>query len=479
MSISALDIALTGLNASQSGMDAVSQNLANASTTGYIAQTAEMGTLAGGPGPVGSGVEVDNIQLDNNPALTLLAQATSAQAGAASALAQALQDAQSVFTDFPASSASSASSSSATSASGAGLQAQLSAFWSNWAAVANSPGSLAARTSLLGSAQTVVDTLHSMASGLSTAAQGTQDQLSELVAQVNEQLGQLASLNEAVLRTAGTSGGGANALVEQQVSLANKLASEVGATNSANAQGSMSLSVGGVLLVSGGSAATVSISGTGTTTALGASGGPLGATTALPVGSGQAAGLLQAVTSELPSWQSSLDNVASTLASAVNTQLEAGVYWVPLGSSSATSSPGIAMFQSSTGGAVTAADIELSPAVTANPATIAAGGSSASGPLDGSNAQAVSDLASSTSGAGSLYQALVGQAGSAVQSAEAAQSATSQAASSAEAQASASEGVNSNAQLTALLQYQQMYEASGKVISAAASMFASLLAEVS
>jgi flagellar hook-associated protein 1 FlgK len=469
MSIQSLGIALTGLDAAQTGLDAVSENLANASTKGYIAQTAEMGALAGGPGMVGSGVNVENVTLDNNPALTMLAQTTSAQAGQASALAQALRGAESVFTDFPASSTSSA---------GNGLQSALSTFWSDWATVAGSPGSLAARNSLLGSAQTVVDTLHSMASGLTSAASGTQAQLGQLVSQVNQQLGQLAQVNEELLSVSGTGGGGANALVEQQISLADNLASEIGATNVTTATGSMTLSVGGVTLVSAGKAATLAVSGTGTSTAISASGGPLSATTALPVSSGRAAGLVQAVTTELPSWQGSLDKVASTLASTVNTQLEAGVYWAPLGSSSATSSPGIAMFQGSGGAAVTASNIEINPAMTANPATIAAGTSSSSGPLDGSNAQAVSDLASSTSGADVLYQGLVGQAGAAVQSAQAAESVTSAASSSANAQASAAEGVNSNAQFTMLLQYQQMYAASGKVISTAASMLNSLLAAV-
>lgn len=478
MSIQSLDIALTGLNAAQTGLDAVSENLANASTTGYIAQTAEMGALAGGPGPVGSGVEVTDVALNSNPGLTLLAQATAAQAGQASSLAQVLQGAESVFTDFPTSSTSGLSSASATSPTGNGLQSALSAFWADWATVANSPGSLAARSSLLGSAGTVVDTLHSMANGLASAANGAQAQLSQLVSQVNQQLSQLASVNEQMLALSGTGGGGTNALTEQQISLANTLASEIGATNSTSSTGSMTLSVGGVTLVSAGQSAALTVSGTGATTTISASGGPLSTTTALPVSSGQAAGLVQAVTSELPSWQDALNNVASTLASTVNTQLEAGVYWAPLGSSSATSSPGIAMFQASGGGVVTAGNIEVNPAMTASPVTIAAGSSSSSGPLDGSNAQAVSDLASSTSGADALYQALVGQAGAAAQAAQAQVSVTSAAASSAEAQASAAEGVNSNTQLTMLLQYQQMYEASGKVVGTAASMFSSLLASV-
>lgn len=472
MSISPLDIALTGLDAAQTGLDTVSQNLANAAVSGYVAQSADLATLAGGPGPVGSGVQVAAVSLDTNPALLLLSQSTAASAGAASSLSQTLQAAESVFTDFPAGSTSSTSSS--------GLQAQLSTFWSDWASVANSPGSSAARTSLVGAAQSVTDTLRSMSSGLASSAQGAQNQLSGLVSKINGQLSQMASLNNAVLATRGSSGDGANALREQQLALATTLASEVGATNSTDAAGSMTVQVGGTTLVSTDQAATLTFSGTAGSEQISASGGPLPATpaTAVPVSAGEVAGLLTAVNTDLPAWQSKLDTVAQTLASTVNTQLESGVYWTPPGSPTATSQSGVAMFGASGGGTVTAANIEVSSAVANDPTTIAAGSGAAAGPLDGSNAQAISNLAGSSSGADSLYQALVGQAGSDVAAATTQATVTSKAASAASSQASAQMGVNSNVQLTAMLQYQQMYEASGKVVSTAASMFASLLSAV-
>jgi len=468
MSIQALEIALSGIDASQTGLDATSENLANASTAGYISQNADFSAIGGGPGPVGSGVDVEAVELNTNQALQILMQTTAAQAGAASSLANVLQTAESVFTDFPTTAASSTSSSAP---SGNGLQSALSALWSSFSTLANSPGNLASYSTVVGAAQTVVNTLHSMSSSLTSAAQGAQDQLANLVGQVNQQLSELASLNQEIL-TAGAAQGGTNALAEQQIALANQLASEIGATNSINSVGSMTLSVGGTVLVNGNSAQSIAVSGSGASTQLTVGGAPL------TVSSGQAAGLLQAVTSELPAWQSALDNVAQTLATEVNNQLTSGVYWTPVGSASATSSPGIAMFQSSSGGAVTASDIEVNPAIVSNPGEIAAGSSTAAGPLDGSNAQAVADLASSPTGADALYQALVGQAGSATQAAIAAQSVTSQAASSAADRASAAEGVNTNTQLTNLLQYQQMFAASSKVIGTAATMFNSLLAEV-
>lgn len=465
MGIAALNIALTGIEASQVGVDTVAENLSNAETPGYISQTADLAALAGGRGPTGSGVDVQGVGLNYDPVLTVLAQSTSAQAGAAGSLAQAVSAAQSAFTDFP------AASSTSSSASGTGLQSELSTFWSDWTAVANSPGSLAARTSLLGAAQALVDTLHSMSSVLSQAAQGTYDQLSGLVGQVDDQLRQVASLNEAILANSGSFDGGANGLVEQRQALANKLAHELGAASSTDAQGAMTVSVGGTVLVQNGTAASLAVNGSGSGTQVTANG------TALSVSSGQAAGLLSAITADLPTWSASLDQVARALASTVDNQLGSGVYWTPLGSPSATSHPGIPMFGSS-GGAITAAGIEINPTMASDPSTVAAGASSSSGPLDGSNAQAVANLASSSSGADSLYRALVGQVGSAVQAAGEAESVASQAAISAASQASAVEGVDSNVQLTTMIQYQQMFQAASKVIGTAASMLDSLLSAV-
>jgi len=264
------------------------------------------------------------------------------------------------------------------------------------------------------------------------------------------------------------------------LSLATTLASEIGATNSTDTAGSMTVQVGGVTLVSAGQAATLTASGTPGAEQVTASGGPLpsGAATAVPVSSGNVAGLLTAINTDLPAWQSKLDTVAQTLASNVNTQLEAGVYWTPAGSPDATSHAGVAMFGASGGGTVSASNIEVTSAVADDPTLIAAGSNTAEGPLDGSNAQAVSNLAGSASGADSAYQALVGQAGAETAAATTQASVASQAASAASSQASAQMGVNSNSQLTTMLQYQQMFEASGKVVSTAASMFASLLASV-
>jgi len=455
MTMPGVTIAASGLNAADTEMDVISENLANASTPGYISQTAELTALGGGPNAVGSGVEVSGISIDYNAVLSSLMNTTAAASSSASATAGVLTTAQSLFGE----------------PSSTGLQAQLSIFWSDWNAVATSPGNAAAYDSLVGAAEQVTESLNTLASGLETTATGAESQLDNQVSQVNSQLTQLASLNKEAVAANGANSG-QNGIAEEQQSLVSEIASEIGGTASTTPTGAITYRVGGINLVEANNAAQLALSGSGGATTLVLS----GTTTTVPVDSGTVAGLVAAM-STVSSWQTSLDNVATTLANTVNTQLEAGVSWNPVGSATATSSPGTAMF--SYAGTPSAATIEVSPAMVANPTTIAAGTSAGAGPLDGGNAAEIASLSDTPGGADAIYQALVGSVGSAVQAADASQSATATAAAQASSTASSAEGVNQNSQLVAMLNDQQAYEASAKVITTAQSMVQSLLQAVS
>ena len=455
MTLPGVSIALTGLNAASTEMDVVSENLANAATAGYLSQTTDLAPLGGGPGAVGSGVEVSGISVDYNAVLSALMNTTAGASASASASYQVLSTAQSLLQE----------------PSSSGLQSQLSTFWSDWSALAANPGGVASYASLLGAAQQVTESLNTLAAGLATTSTGALSQLDGQVGQVNSQLKQLAALNvEAV--AANGSNSGQNGVAEEQQALVSTIASEIGGSASLGATGSITYSIGGISLVQGANAAQISLSGSGGTTTVVLA----GTTTVVPVDSGTVAGLISSL-GTISSWQSSLDGVATTLAGTVNTQLAAGVSWSPVGSSTATSSPGTAMFSFS--GTPSASTIEVSPAMVLDPTTVAAGASTTTGPLDGSNAAAVAALSNAPGGSDGLYQALVGSVGSAVQAAAASETSTGVAASQAAATASSSEGVNQNVQLVALLNDQQAYEASAKLISTAQSMVQALLAAVS
>lgn len=455
MTMPGVSIALSGLNSASTEMDVISENLANAATPGYLSQTTNLAALGGGPDAVGSGVQVSGISVDYNAVLSVLMNTTAGASASASASYQVLSTAQSLLQE----------------PSSTGLQSQLSRFWSDWSAVATNPGDSASYESLVGAAQQVTGSLNTLAAGLETTSTGALSQLDSQVKAVNSQLNQLAALNVEAAAANG-SNSGQNGVTEQQQSLVSTIASEIGGSGSLGPTGAVTYSLGGISLVQGDNAAQIALSGSGGTTTVVLS----GTTTVVPVDSGTVAGLISSM-GTISSWQLSLSTVAMTLADTVNTQLEAGVSWNPVGSSTATSSPGTAMFSYS--GSPSAATIEVSPAIVADPTTIAAGASSTTGPLDGTNAALVASLSNAPNGADGLYQALVGSVGSAVQSAGASETSTALAASQAAATASSSEGVNQNSQLVALLNDQQAYEASAKLITIAQSMAQSLLAAVS
>ena len=113
-----------------------------------------------------------------------------------------------------------------------------------------------------------------------------------------------------------------------------------------------------------------------------------------------------------------------------------------------------------------------------NPALLAAATSATNGANDGSNAQALAELGTSTTGPDQAYQTLITNVGSQVQTVT--NQATAQAAVSQSLASSLSSatGVNTDQQTVEMLGYQQAYQASAKVISTIDTMVQSLLTAV-
>jgi flagellar hook-associated protein 1 FlgK len=168
----------------------------------------------------------------------------------------------------------------------------------------------------------------------------------------------------------------------------------------------------------------------------------------------------------------------------VNATLEAGT-----SEKTRTNPPkSAALFTPSTSSATTpsisgmnASTITVNPAVAANPSgEIAASPSSGYNPGDGSNAQAIANQQTSTTSTGVIanWATSVAQVGLDVQNASAlATSATNTYNQAYSAEQSVS-GVSVNSQLVNLVNYQQMYQASAKVISTVAATLQSLIQDV-
>jgi flagellar hook-associated protein 1 FlgK len=158
-----LQTALSGLLADQQAIDVTGHNITNANTEGYSRQRAVLQTnepmriaalspTNGEGGQLGTGVSVATYTRIRNTYLDAQYRTQNAGLGAATTQADELQQAQSAF-DEP---------------SSAGLSTQLSAFWSAWGELADSPSSEAAKVAVVSAGAQVADTLNQVSAQLQT-----------------------------------------------------------------------------------------------------------------------------------------------------------------------------------------------------------------------------------------------------------------------------------------------------------------------
>lgn len=451
MSEIGLYIAGSGLTAQQEAMDSVAQNLANSNTPGYIQEQAQLVTSeAPAPFAAGAGVRVADISQVSNAIYQASDLAGRAASSGAQALSQTLSALQSFFPE----------------PSSSGFAAQLSSFWSSWDTVSQNPSTLAPRTVVVAQAGQLVTELNQMSNDLAQTASDTRSSLSNLASQATLQLSQVAALNASI--TAGRSAGqDVSSLVDQRNALVEDLASSLGVTVRYQPSGSADLYIGGANLVQGAGSNGIQVQtdpATGKTSLVLDAGG-----IALDVTSGSASGLLNGLNGQIPAVVHQLNVVAEDLASSVNGQLAGGY------TTSGTSGAAFPMFQSSSGGPISAATIEVNPALVANPMDIAASSSPVLG-NDGSNAQAIAELYNSSSGPDQAYRSLIGDLGSATQAAQEQSKVASALSNSAIELNQSVSGVNTNSQEISLVGYQQAFQALGNVVSTINTAMQSLLA---
>jgi flagellar hook-associated protein 1 len=485
MSDMGLSIAASGLAADTAEIDTASNNLANVSTAGYAAEKVNLSPAAGvGPLGVGQGVLVSSVgQLTD----VVYAAANLAAEGVQGGAAQTSQVMGSIESIFP-------------EPSTTGLAAQLSNLWSDLSALAATPNQAGSQQAVVGAAQSVAGTISSSFSQLSQLSASLQGQIGTgvgdggVLAQANGLLSQVAQLNVSIV--AGTTGGqDVNALIDKRTAALNQLAGMLGVNTISGAHGAITVSLNGVELVGGDVAQTLSSVGSAQTANLGVVTG--NGVTINP--RGLIGANVAAVNTTIPSYESQLNALADALASKLNTLQANGM--------AANGDPGSAIagawagtvvpnifvdagspsaYSASSPGFNSAASIAVSPSLLANTSLLAtAAAPSASNSnvigtptLDGSNAQAMAALASSSTGPDVLYQAMVGALGTESANASATATAATDMARSAANDLSSISGVNQNTEEVHLLAAQNAFQATSKVVSAITTTFQSLLAAV-
>jgi flagellar hook-associated protein 1 FlgK len=233
-------IGLSGLQAQQSALNVVGNNIANVNTPGYTREMASLTanqSLVQGQAYFGTGVSLNDVTSIRDKYLDLqIAQATSAQAGATA-----------LYTGV------SAISTSLGTTDSTGLAAQIQAFFQGFQALAANPESSAARTSVVGDAQSMINSLQSNYQLLEQQQNAANQTMGTLVTQVNTLTSQIAQLNQQIVGSGGQ--GSNNSAVDQRTALTNQLAQLVGINviDGGNGQYQITLESGAATLVSGSS----------------------------------------------------------------------------------------------------------------------------------------------------------------------------------------------------------------------------------
>jgi flagellar hook-associated protein 1 FlgK len=438
-----VETTLRGILAQQRAIDVTGHNIANANTTGYSRETADLATttpLNDYPaGQLGTGVDVQSYQRIRDSFIDVQLRAQTMKKGYAEAQQDGLSQVELSLNE----------------PSDTGLSNLLSKYWAAWQNVSNAPEDVATRQALVQSAASLANGINSLATQLQTISTQTTQQQSLTMGQVNSIGTQIASLNGAI-KASQMAGGQPNDLLDQRDALLDQL-SEIGnvtispTSGNAGQLGAVDVTIGGTTLVTDTTASTLSL--------------PLTSLT-----SGQLAGMdavLSAINDPTTGYMAKLNTLASTIASATNTQHALGT--------DLNGNAGGTFFDVTSGSEATT--IAVDPALLASPALVAA--SSNGAPGDASNALAIADLQSSNLIGGTTidgsYSQLVTQIGSDSQLAQQNLTNATSLVDSLTNRRSSVSGVSLDEEMANLLQYQRGFQASARALSAMDQMIDQLI----
>src|SRR6185312_4225984 len=309
-----LSTSVSGLLAFQQALDVTSNNISNASTPGYSAETANLVEAPGqstGIGFIGSGVDVQSITRTYNEFLAQQVRGSQASYSSSNTLATQAGQIDNMLSD-----------------SSTGLTATLQSFVNSLQSVASTPTSTAARQALLNQAQSLAQQLTSYDSQISQYGSQLESQLSGDVAQVNTLASNIASLNQQIAAQS-ASGQTPNQLMDQRDKLITQLSQYVSVQTATESNGAMDVYVGtGQALVTGGNAAKLStVAGSYDPSQLdiAISGGGTSADITSEISGGELGGLLSARTQVLDPARNAIGQVSVAVASIVNQQQQSGM----------------------------------------------------------------------------------------------------------------------------------------------------------
>jgi len=443
---SIMNTTLSALQTQEAAIAVTSNNIANVNTDGYTRQTVVISSTS-------SGTTASSKRVYDSFVIKQLCSANETL-GEYTAKAKYLDSIEVIFDE----------------SEGSGLSEALSDFWSAWQDLVDNPTGSSERSILASAADTTADYLNTMSSDLTEIQEGIDDDVVTTVAAINEDLEQIAALNQKVA-AATAAGQDASTYQDSLDLLVEDLSSLVDISTYTNDSGQICIQLSdGKPLVEGDTCWSLSTT-TNTTTGLqdvtwvDGQGNATVITDAIT--GGELGGELEVRDETIVAYQDQLDTLAAAIIDAVNTLHTTGY--------DLDGTAGVAFF-TGTG----AADIAVNTAILDDPELIAAS-SSADSTSDGSIATAIAELQDSlamnsgTTTFGDYYSALVSQVGTDVATADSRYETQTDAVETYQNLRDSVSSVSLDEEETKLLMYQSAYTAAAKVMTALDEMMETLL----
>jgi flagellar hook-associated protein 1 len=224
MSSSMLNIGISGLNAAQVALSTVSNNIANASTSGYSEESVQQVESIGqsnGEYTIGSGVDVVAVQRAYSQYLTSALWSSNSSLQSATTTSNLTSTLNSLLSNS------------------GNLQTALDDLYSGFSNVADTPSSSSVRQATLGDASSAASVYNTLGQQLSQQSSEVNQQIGDTVSSINSLASQIATLNGQIVQ-AGTNGN-PNSLLDERDNLVQQLAGLTGLSAATNSDGSVSL----------------------------------------------------------------------------------------------------------------------------------------------------------------------------------------------------------------------------------------------
>ncbi|MFN8582730.1 MAG: flagellar hook-associated protein FlgK [Gemmatimonadaceae bacterium] len=305
-----LSVARTAISAQQAAMQVISHNIANAQTDGYSRQRVEMQPnypLVLPFGSLGTGVSISDVTRGRDALLDGSFRRDTAATEGYGMQHDLLGEIESILHE----------------PSDGALASSLDAFWNAWSDLSNNPGNPVQQNVVRQRGSQLAYMFNNYTTRLNELVSRTRDRLTQAVGEVNSLASRIATLNGEI-NAAESRGNQAPDLRDARDKLADEMAKLGVSRAEPQADGTLSIYIGGMAIVSGNQAQTVEIRG-GSTVALAI----VGDADTLQNVSGPLGSMVDFINTDAAGVQSRLDDLARGLVNGVNEYHAAG--WTAAG----------------------------------------------------------------------------------------------------------------------------------------------------